>query len=117
MIKKNLKIHTRIFSKVLFQNLTRKIKKKTPLPTVFLNLKKKYRFFRVNLKKNDIFDVKEVLEKAKSTKTPAQNVQLIKLYNQNICFSSLRGCEITPKINILLRPTLYTAMIAERRTE
>jgi len=35
--------------------------------------------------------MKEVVEKAKSTKTPAQNVQLIKLYNQNICFSSLRG--------------------------
>jgi len=44
--------------------------------------------------------MKEVLEKAKSTKTPAQNNQLIKLCNQNICFSSLRGCEITPKINI-----------------
>jgi len=44
--------------------------------------------------------MKKVLEKAKSTKTPAQNVQLIKLYNKNICFSSLRGCETTPKINI-----------------
>jgi len=44
--------------------------------------------------------MKEVLEKAKSTKTPIQNVQLIKLYNQYICFSSLRDCETTPKINI-----------------
>jgi len=44
--------------------------------------------------------MKEVLEKAKITKTPAQNVQLIKLYNPNICFSSLRGCETIPKINI-----------------
>jgi len=44
--------------------------------------------------------MKEVLEKAKSPKTPAQNVQLIKLYNQNICFSSLRDCETTSKINI-----------------
>jgi len=41
----------------------------------------------------------DVLEKAKNT-TLAQNVQLIKLYNQNICFSSLKGCETTPKINI-----------------
>jgi len=44
--------------------------------------------------------MKEILEKAKSTKTPAQNVQLIKLYYQNICFLSLRGCETAPKINI-----------------
>jgi len=46
--------------------------------------------------------MKEVFryEKVKSTKTPAQNVQLIKLYNRNICFSSLGSCETTPKINI-----------------